>query len=432
MLRVYAKNMAEHRQNMFRVGIDLGHRNTDRRRGDPVRLLRIRRFAQVFWDTGRYDGLGTASVVLAKGDGPARRGHAARTLAQGCRRRPEAVALRRGVSPPVLPALVRHLRKRSGWIRRFSMSATEPSNHNVMSWARASDFAHATAPNSAGSTPSRRRIAWIAWRSGFQARPPGDVARGVRNRPGAGQRALALYGGHLPGRVPAEQDRRRSPDRVPAVALVELSLRSEGLPALGIQRLDGRSDQRPRQHRGDGWQRVSGEGRSIEFASLGADAQRTGGLRSASGCWSRSSVRSKPRSARGSRHWWIRPGGAFEIASQVVRSYTDYSKDPRVLYAARREVIEADARPGCLAARDSPDESPEHSEVAGNCALDVFGWAEPARASRSTARRRRWRPTACFIDNVAPSKEGALVVEAQSEKGRKTVVRKYQLISTSP
>src|SRR4029078_10317458 len=63
MLRVYAENMAEHRQNVFRAGLDLVERT--RAAGGKMRFdfTRFDRWADVFWATGRMDLLETGFVA---------------------------------------------------------------------------------------------------------------------------------------------------------------------------------------------------------------------------------------------------------------------------------------------------------------------------------------------------------------------------------
>ncbi len=63
MLEVYARNMAEHRQSVFRVGLDA----IESRRAADGKLefdfSRFDRLAQVFWDIGRMDALETGFIA---------------------------------------------------------------------------------------------------------------------------------------------------------------------------------------------------------------------------------------------------------------------------------------------------------------------------------------------------------------------------------
>jgi hypothetical protein len=117
-----------------------------------------------------------------------------------------------------------------------------------------------------------------------------------------------------------------------------------------------------------------------------------------------------------------------EIASRVVPAYNDYTRDPEVLYAARRQAIEETL---------SLDQSPrvilqtnplELSAVANDCAIDIHGWAEPGTSLKVNGRLTPVAPDGLFMAAAPPSQEGTIVLEAKSEKGRKTLVRKFRLL----
>jgi len=124
-----------------------------------------------------------------------------------------------------------------------------------------------------------------------------------------------------------------------------------------------------------------------------------------------------------------------EIASRVVRSYTDFSRDPQILYAARRQAIEEtlamDAAPR-LILQTFP---PEHSVMARNCAIDVHGWAEPGTRLKINNSKEAV-PVAddgSFFARAHPSRTTGIVeFEAENAKGeRKTFTRCFRL-QTSP
>ena len=69
LLKVYAANMADHRQNVFRGGLE----SIESRRGEDGKLAfdfsRFDRLAQAFWDTGRMDLLETGFTARFGKDG---------------------------------------------------------------------------------------------------------------------------------------------------------------------------------------------------------------------------------------------------------------------------------------------------------------------------------------------------------------------------
>ncbi len=118
----------------------------------------------------------------------------------------------------------------------------------------------------------------------------------------------------------------------------------------------------------------------------------------------------------------------MEIASQVVRTFSDYTRDPAVLYAAKRQAIEEilawTRRRVSLSRPIRPSIRPWPSD----CHVDVTVGPSRERASRSTANRRRLRRTGCSCKRRPPSREGTIVVEAIKGQDRKTIVRKFRLL----
>lgn len=117
-----------------------------------------------------------------------------------------------------------------------------------------------------------------------------------------------------------------------------------------------------------------------------------------------------------------------EIATQVVETYTEYTRNPEVLYAARRQVIEEiidlDRSPRVILQTNPL----EHSAVANNCAIDVHGWAEPGTKIKVNGREVPVAPDGLFIEQMSPSSEGAIVLEAEGSNTRKTIVRRFRLL----
>ena len=118
---------------------------------------------------------------------------------------------------------------------------------------------------------------------------------------------------------------------------------------------------------------------------------------------------------------------SIEIASQVVRSYADCTRDPEVLYAARRQAIEE-----ILALDESPrvilqTNPPEHSTLANSAAVDVHGWAEPGTKITINGYAVPVAADGLLMQDVSPSREGTIVVEAKNDKGWKLMVRKFHL-----
>ena len=106
----------------------------------------------------------------------------------------------------------------------------------------------------------------------------------------------------------------------------------------------------------------------------------------------------------------------------------DYTKDPSVLYQARRQAIEE-----TLDLEQSPrvllqTHPLEYSPVAHDCAIDVHGWAEPGTTITINGQKVAVASDGLFLQQLAPSRAGKIVVEAQGNNGKKTLVRQFRLL----
>ena len=70
----------------------------------------------------------------------------------------------------------------------------------------------------------------------------------------------------------------------------------------------------------------------------------------------------------------------------------------------------------------------EHSTVANDCALDVFGWAEPETKVVVNGRRLALSNDGIFMENVHLSRDNSIVVEAEHKKGKKNIVRSFEVL----
>jgi len=123
-----------------------------------------------------------------------------------------------------------------------------------------------------------------------------------------------------------------------------------------------------------------------------------------------------------------------EIASRVVRSYTDFSRDPQILYAARRQAIEEtlamDAAPRIILQTFPP----EHSVVARNCTIDVHGWVEPGTRLKINHSKEAVPvgDDGSFFARAYPSRTGTVEFEAEGAKGGRKVFTRCFRLQTSP
>jgi hypothetical protein len=118
----------------------------------------------------------------------------------------------------------------------------------------------------------------------------------------------------------------------------------------------------------------------------------------------------------------------MEIASLVVKTMDNYSKNPVTLYEVKKQIInellDLDKAPRILVQTNPL----EHSTVANDCAIDVFGWAGPGTKVVVNGRRLALSDDGIFMENVHLSRDNTILVEAEHKKGKKNIVRSFEVL----
>lgn len=117
-----------------------------------------------------------------------------------------------------------------------------------------------------------------------------------------------------------------------------------------------------------------------------------------------------------------------EIASQVVKTMDSYNKNPDTLYSVKKQIInellDLDRAPQIIVQTNPL----EHSTVANDCAIDVFGWAEPKTKVVINGRGLSVSDDGLFMDNVPLSRDHTIIVEAEHKNGKKTIIRSFEVL----
>ena len=148
MLRKYADNMADHRQNVFHVPMDaIGiQKGTDGRLSFD--FTRFDQIAQVFWDTKMMDYLETGEIARFGNNA----WFSSEIKLQDFRvKNTETGKIEtmagNDVAPGLLAATESHLREK-GWLTKTLFHVKdEPSMHNSQSWREMSAYIHKYAPD---------------------------------------------------------------------------------------------------------------------------------------------------------------------------------------------------------------------------------------------------------------------------------------------
>jgi len=429
MLGVYASNMAEHRQNVFRVSLDLISSKLSEDGKLKFDFSRFDKWAQIFWDTGRMNLLETGFVATFGQGGWSSREIVLRDF------RVEKESTSRMITvpgkeflPQFLPALENHLREK-GWLDKTVFHiADEPSNHNVMSWREASQFVHEHAP-------ALRRIDAIETTHCFNRLeiwvPKLDyLATWYDTYEKARQQGCELWF-YTVGIF----QKGSYPNKTVDVPLIEsrilhwLNYRFglKGYLHWGFNSWTDDPFNAPGEHRGDGWHVYPKKDGLIN--SLRWEQMRNG-IQDYEYLWMLENKIKQVRDTLGEPlSTMIEPSRRpTEIASQVVKTIHQYSKNPAVLYAAKRQIIDElldlDKSPK-LIVQTNPL---EHSTIANDCAVDVYGYAEPETKILINGKETPVCEDGLFMESTGLSKENTIVVEAQSESGKKTIVRRFQVL----
>ena len=429
ILKFYAENMAEHRQNVFRVSMELIRSTLTTKGKLEFDFSRFDQWAQVFWDTGRMDLLETGFVARFGEDGWSGTDVVLRDFRVEDKSTGESKTLPgEEFLPQFLPAFVEHLREK-GWLEKTVFHiCDEPSNHNIMAWRKASDFIYRHAPElrriDAIETPHclDRLEIWVpkldhlaTWQDTYE-----DAQR-------QGYELWFYTVGIFQG--------GSFPNKTADVPLIESRLLHwlnyrfdlKGYLHWGLNAWTDDPFNAPGKHRGDGWHVYPKDDGLMD--SLRWEQMRNG-LQDYECLWILQNKIDLMRTAFSKRvSELIDPSRrGVEIASQVVQTYSEYSKDPNVLYAAKHQVIDEIL---------DLDKSPlvilqtiplEHSAVANNCSIDVHGWAEPGTEIKVNGRQLPVASDGLFIEQVRPSSEGTIVLEAENSGGNKTIIRRFKLL----
>ncbi len=426
MLGLYARNMAEHRQNVFRVSLDLIAFKLNEQGKLECDFSRFDKWAEVFWNTGRMDLLETGFVARFGEGGWSSKEVMLRDFrvqsAGGSITMPGKEFL-----PQFLPALENHLREK-GWLEKTVFHiADEPSNHNVMDWREASQFVHRYAPAlrrmDAIETPHclDRLEIWVpkldylaTWY---------DAYRKAQDR-----------GNELWFYTVGIFQKGSHPNKTVDVPLIEsrilhwLNYRYglKGYLHWGFNQWTDDLFEAPGQHRGDGWHvypRKDGLLNSLRWE------QMRNGLQDYEYFWMLEDKIREMKAGLSERLSIIDPSRrSVEIASQVVKTMSDYSKEPQALYTAKRQIIEE------LLALDTPPRvlvqtTPlEHTAIGNDCPIDLYGWAEPG--TKITVRGTELPVSAdgLFMENVSLSRDNKVVVEAELGGNKKTITRSFEVL----
>lgn len=432
LLKLYAENMTDHRQNVFRLGLGLIEASGSAEGKFQFDFSRFDKQAQVFWDTRRMDLLETGFVAQF-GSG----GWSGSEISLSSFPIKEADGQRISVSgekylSQFIPAFVGHLRAK-GWLAKTVFHiCDEPSNNNIMAWRKASDFVHRLAPE-------LRRIdaietahclgaleVWVP-KLDHLATWQGDYEQAQSQGNELWFYTVGIFqGGSLLNKtvdVPLIETR--------LMHWLNYRYNLQGYLHWGFNAWTDDPVNAPGEHRGDGWQVYPSKDGLLN--SLRWEQMRAG-LQDYECLWLLENRISQIRANLSSRVAALidpRQRGV-EIAMQVVPDYSHHTRSPEVLYQARRQAIEETLtleQPPCVLVQTTPL---EHSLVGKGCAIDLHGWAEPGTVLTANGQSVPVAADGLFLGQLPPSEDGKIVLQAQGKNGKKRIVRQFLQAGVQP
>jgi hypothetical protein len=429
ILQAYIENMVAHRHNTFRASLGLIESTLQADGALRLDFTAFDRWAQRFWDTGRMDLMETgfvanffpghwSSLEIRLSD------HVVKEASTGKRRKLSGEEF----LAKFLPPFVKHLRDK-GWLNKTVFHiADEPSNHNVLDWRKAADVVHRYAPElrriDAIETPhcQDRLEVWVpkldhlaTWQAAYEA----------------AQRRGAELWFYTVGIYQAGALMNKTVD----MPLIDTRLMHwlnyrydlKGYLHWGLNAWTADPWNAPGEHRGDGWHVYPKRDGLLD--SLRWEQMRDG-LQDYECLWLlEDKVRQMRSKLSPAVAEYIDPRRrGVEIATQVVRSYTDFSREPEVLYAARRQAIEEtlalDVTPRALVQTNPP----EHTLVSNDAMIDVHGWVEPGTRVKIGHEEIAVTADGLFFAHPRPSHDtGKITVTLENGAQRKTIERAFRL-----
>ena len=426
MLRKYAENMVEHRQNSFRVGMDVIEIQQLKEGTFSFDFSRFDKIADVFWSTGKMDYLETGFLALRGEKGWSDTNFRWQTFRVKKSDTGETVTL---PGPEVIPSLVSafeaHLRQK-GWLNKtWFHIQDEPAVHNALSWIEFSRFINKYGPDlirmdAIETTYLLNDIEIAVPKLDHFSTWYDSYRKWMQKGNELWFYTVGIYQGSL------------FPNKTIDVPLIDSRIMhwlnykydATGYLHWGWNQWTEDPFTEIGQHIGDGWHVYPSKDGVLN--SLRWEEMRNG-IQDYEYFWMLENRIKKLKDLLGSRFSWINPKQRCkEIASQVVQGFADRTKDPEVLVKAKaqlvRELLDFDKSPSVYVQTNPP----EGSEITSGSSVEVFGWAEPGTKIVINNTELPVSSQGLFLEQFQLSaKRNTIVVQASGTNGIKRIVRTF-------
>lgn len=428
MLRKYAENMVEHRQNVLQAPmnvIEIVRSENGELRFDFTRFDQI---VQVFMNTGKMDFLETGygltrfrngdwfSTVIELSDFPVKNSVSGEVITLSGKE----------VIPSLLPAFESHLRQK-GWLDKTLLSVrNEPSLHNAASYDEISDYFHQLAPDikqfeSIETTmyggldiPGPKLDHLATWYDSYRAAQ--EKGKEI---------CYYIVGIYQGSRYPNMTiDVPVMDSRIMPWLNYKYSL--SGIKHWGWNSWTDDPYNNVGQHLGDGWHVYPVKDGVLN--SLRWEEMRNG-IQEYEYLWMLEDKIKTLKDSLGTRFSWIDPKQrGKELAGRVIFGFADRTNDPEVFYDAKlaiiKEITDMDAAPG-LCVQTNPY---ENSTLTSGSSVEVLGWTEPGTKITVNGIELPVSNEGMFLEKfILSASDHSIKVEAAGSKGLKNIIRDFKI-----
>jgi hypothetical protein len=428
MLRVYAENMAAHRQNVIQASLSSIEISRAPNGDLEFDFTRFDQVIQIFMNTGRFDFIETGYGLTKFGEGDWFSTEIELSDFQVMDKvNNESITMAgKDVVPVFLPALESHLRQK-GWLDITLLSVrNEPSLHNAVPYTEMSSYFHQLAPDlkqfeSLETTmfggvdiPGPKIDHLATWYDSYR--------EAQRNGTEICYYIVGIYqGSRYPNKtidVPVMDSR--------IMPWLNYKYDLGGIKHWGWNSWTDDPYNEVGMHLGDGWHVYPLPGGVLN--SLRWEQMRNG-IQEYEYFHMLGEKIQCLKDSLGSRFAWIDPmQRGREIAGRVVMSFSDRTNNPDDLYRAKLELIhellEFDTSPG-IYVQTNPE---ENTTLTAQSSVEVFGWAEPGTKIVVNGKALPVSSQGLFLEQfIMTPDENIIRVEASNGSGLKEIIRKFRV-----
>jgi len=430
MLRIYADNLVEHRQNVFQVPMN-SIQIILRENGEfTFDFSRFDQIAQIFWNTGKMDFLETGELTKFGEEAWFSTQIKFKDLDVKNERSGEnEIISGLEIIPHLLPAFENHLRKKSWLNKTLFHVKDEPTLRNITSWKEASHIIHKYAPDlirvdAIESTHLFDDIEIAIPKLDYLAGWHDVYKEAARNGTELWFYTVGIYqASSYPNKtidMPVIDNR--------ILHWLNYKYDLSGFLHWGWNQWTENPYEDVGMHIGDAWHvypTENGVTNSLRWE------QMRNGLQDYEYLWMLEDKINRLKDSLGSRFSWIDPKQrGKEITSEVVQDFLNHTDDPLVLYHAKKSVIN-ELMDFDISPRIYVQTNPREGSIVvkeRSYLMEVFGWTEPGTQIIINGEVVLVNNQGLFLQNLKLTQENnKVIVEANGEQGTKSIVREFRV-----